>query len=143
MQGTPARAALGFVAAAIAVLIFHQGMILLLGQFGLVQASVYNFRPVPPLGVPLIVNQCFWGGIYGAVFGLLWPKFARPAVLYGLAFGILASLISMFVVSPIKGGPFGAGWQAWPMARNLLINGFWGVGLGLIAPFLLPKRGTE
>lgn len=140
MHGTPARAALGFIAAAIAVLTFHQGMILLLGQFGLVTARVYNLTPVGPLGVPLIVNQCFWGGVYGAVFGVLWPRFVGPAVLYGLAFGIAASVISMFVVSPLKGGPFGAGFQAWPMTRNLLINGFWGIGLGLIAPLLLPRR---
>lgn len=140
MNNTAARVGLGFIAAAIAVLTFHQGMILFLGQLGLVQARVYNFTPVGPFGVPLLLNQCFWGGVYGAVFGLLWPRFTKPAVLYGLAFGILASLVSMFVVSPLKGGPIGAGWQAWPMARNLLINGFWGVGLGLIAPFLLPRR---
>lgn len=140
MLGTPMRAILGFVAAVIAVLTFHQGMILVLGQFGLVRSTVYNFSPVGPFGVPLLVNQCFWGGVYGAVFGILWPRFSWPAWTCGLTFGVVASLVSMFVVSPLKGGPFGAGWQAWPMARNLLINGSWGLGLGLIAPLLLPRR---
>lgn len=78
-SGAPVRALLGFVAAAIAVLTFHQGMIFALGQFGLVRGTVYNTTLVGPLQVPLIVNQMFWGGLYGAVFGLLWPRFTRPA----------------------------------------------------------------
>ena len=139
----PIRALLGFVVAAIAVLTFHQGMIFALGQFGLVRATVYNLTLVGPLRVPLIVNLMFWGGLYGAVFGVLWPRFTWPAWACGLILGIIASLVSMFIVSPLKGGPFGAGWQAWPMARNLLINGFWGLGVGLIAPFLLPRRGAR
>lgn len=143
MTGAPARALLGFITAAIAVLVFHQGMILILGQFGLVQARVYNLTLVGPLSVPQIVNQCFWGGLYGAVFGLLWPRFTWPAWACGLILGIIASLVSMFVVAAIKGNPIGAGWQAWPMARNLLINGFWGLGVGLLSPFLLPRRDVR
>lgn len=142
-SGAPARALLGFVVAAIAVLTFHQGMIFALSQFGLVRSSVYNLALVGPLKVPQIVNQMFWGGLYGAVFGLLWPRFTWRPWVCGLILGIIASLVSMFVVSPLKGGPFGAGWQAWPMARNLLINGFWGLGVGLIAPYLLPRRGAR
>jgi hypothetical protein len=131
---------LGFVAAALAVLTFHQGMIFALGKLGLVNAQVWNLAPVGPLKVPQIVNQCFWGGLYGAAFGVLWPYLPRPVWLCGLAVGIFASLVSMFVVAPLKGGTVAAGWQAWPMARNLLINGFWGLGLGLIAMLLLPRR---
>ena len=140
MTNAPMRAVLGFVIAAISVLIFHQGMIFILGQLGLVRATLYGMNAVGPLGVPLIVNQMFWGGLYGAVFGLAWPKLTAPAWLCGLILGIIASLVSMFVVAPIKGAPIAAGWQAWPMGRNLLINGFWGLGVGLIAPLLLPRR---
>lgn len=143
MTGAPARALIGFIVAVIAVLTFHQGMILLLGQLGLIQARPYNLTLVGPLSIPQIVNLCFWGGVYGAVFGALWPQFTWPAWACGLILGITASLVSMFVVPLIKGTTFAAGWQAWPMARNLLINGFWGLGVGLIAPFLLPRRQAE
>lgn len=48
---------------------------------------------------PMWVSVCLWGGLYGAVFGLLML----------------------------------------PWVLSLLINGFWGIGVGLIAPFLMPK----
>ena len=39
--------------------------------------TAYRADPVPPLGVPLIADLCFWGGVYGAVFGLLLPRFTQ------------------------------------------------------------------
>ena len=45
----------------------------------------------------------------------------------------------MFIVAPIKGNPVAGGWQAWPIARSLLINGFWGLGVGVILPLLMPR----
>ena len=94
---------------------------------------------MPPLGVPVIVDLCFWGGLYGALFGLLMPRFTLPLWLCGLILGIIAALVGMFIVAPIKGNAIANGWHAWPMARSLLINGFWGVGVGLILPLLMPR----
>ena len=133
------RILLGFVAAVIAVLTFHQGTIWVLASMGLAQASVYSLVPVPPLGVPRIVNLCFWGGLYGAVYGAVWPRLTSPSWLSGLGLGILASLVGMFVVASIKGAPVANGWAAWPMARSLIINGVWGLGVGLIMPLLLAR----
>jgi hypothetical protein len=45
----------------------------------------------------------------------------------------------MFIVAPIKGHPIANGWHLWPIARSLLINGFWGLGVGLILPLLTPR----
>ncbi len=45
----------------------------------------------------------------------------------------------MFVVASIKGAPVANGWAAWPMARSLIINGVWGLGVGLIMPLLLAR----
>ena len=133
------RAFLGFVAAAISVLTFHQGMIAALHTLGLTQFAAYRTTPVPPWGVPVIADLCFWGGLYGVVFGLLMPRFTLPLWLCGLILGIIAALVGMFVVAPIKGMAIANGWQAWPIARSLLINGFWGVGVGLILPLLMPR----
>ena len=69
----PMRALLGFVAAVLAVLTFHQGMWALLYAFGLMPRAPYPMSPVPPLGIPQIASLCFWGGLYGLVFALVMP----------------------------------------------------------------------
>jgi hypothetical protein len=136
----PARAMLGFVAAALSVLTFHQGMLYLLHVLAIPGLQIpglpYRFTPVPPWGVPVIVDLCFWGGLYGVLFGILAPVLPRPFWLVGLGFGVLAALVGMFVVSAIKGLPIGGGWVWTNWARSLLINGSWGIGLGLIYPRL-------
>jgi hypothetical protein len=53
--------------------------------------------------------------------------------------GIIAALVGMFIVAPIKGMPLANGWMAWPILRSFLINGAWGVGVGLILPLLMPR----
>ncbi len=139
MQSPPMRAFLGFVAAAISVLTFHQGMWALLHAVGAMPMAPYPTRPVPPFGVPLIVDLCFWGGLYGLVFGLLRPRFTWPLWLCGLIMGIIAALVGMFIVAPIKGMPIAGGWMISAIVRSFLINGCWGLGVGLILPLLLPR----
>jgi hypothetical protein len=139
MQTAPMRAFLGFVAGAIAVLTFHQGIVAALYEIGWASFAPFRTTPVPPFGVPVIVSLCFWGGVYGAVFGLLMPRFTLPLWLCGLILGVIAALVGMFIVAPIKHNPIANGWYAWPIARSLLINGFWGLGVGVILPLLMPR----
>ncbi len=77
----PARAVLGFLAAALAVLTFHQGMILVLHFTPVPGIQIagwpYSLAPIPPLGVPQVLNLCFWGGLYGLAFGLIYPRLPR------------------------------------------------------------------
>ena len=133
------RAFLGFVAAAISVLTFHQGMLAALHALGWSPFVPYRSTPVPPFAIPYIADVCFRSGLYGAVFGLLAPRLTLPLWCCGLILGCLAALMAMFVVGPIKGHPFAYGWHTWPMARSLLINGSWGVGVGIILPMLMPR----
>jgi hypothetical protein len=139
MHSASMRAFLGFVAGAISVLTFHQGMIALLHTLGVSQYAPYRIGSVPPFGVPIIVDLCFWGGLYGLVFGLLMPRFTWPLWLCGLALGIIAAVVGMFIVAPLKGHPIANGGQVWPIARSLLINGFWGVGVAVLLPLLMPR----
>jgi hypothetical protein len=139
MSSAPTRALLGSIAAAISVLTFHQGMVDALHALGISPFTAYSARPVPPFGVPLIVDLCFWGGLYGLVFGLLLPRLTWPLWLCGVILGIVAALVSMFVLGPTKGGALAHGWRAWPIARSFLVNGFWGLGVGLILPLLMPR----
>ena len=56
IPGTPSRGrdlVLGFIAGALAVVTFHQGMVLILSSVGLIQSRVYAMRGVPPFGVRL------------------------------------------------------------------------------------------
>ncbi len=139
MPAAPMRAFLGFIAAAIAVLTFHQGLIAVMHEVGWVRFVAYRTTPVPPFGIPAIVSLCFWGGLYGAVFGLAMPRFTWPLWLCGMILGVIAVVVGWFVVLPLKGLPVGGGWVPINMLRSLVINGFWGVGVGVIFPLLMPR----
>ena len=142
MPIAPMRAALGFVAAAISVLTFHQAMwavLHVLALPGMEMPPAYPTAPVAPWGVPKIVNLCFWGGLYGVAFGLMLPRLTAPLRLCGLVLGVIAGLVGILVVPAIKGLPVGAGWDPRTWLLILLINGFWGIGVGIILPLLLPQ----
>ena len=141
MPSLPMRIFLGFIAGAIAVLTFHQGMIAALHAASpqWVPFLPYRMTPVPPFGVPVIASNCFWGGLWGAAFGIFLPRYTWPMWLCGLVLGILAVLAGWFIVAPIKGQPIAGGWVASNMARSLLINGFFGIGVGVILPLLMPR----
>ena len=122
---------LGFVAGAIGVLIFHQGVLLVMHAFGLVPFAPYAFDPTPPFGVPRVFSLAFWGGVWGIV--LVWfmgrvrgADRLWVAIVFG---GVLPSLVGMFVVTPLKGGVITLG--AAIMLRAFVINGAWGLGTAL------------
>ena len=146
MPSPPMRALLGFIAAVISVLIFHQGMWAALHTLalpGLAMPPPYPIDPIPPWGIPRIINLCFWGGLYGIVFGLILPRLTAPLWLCGLGLGVIAALVGILVVPAVKGLPIGSGWILLNWVRSLLINGFWGIGVGLILPQLtarVPQR---
>jgi hypothetical protein len=135
------RAVLGFIAAALSVLTFHQGTWALLHAAGLWPLAAYRIDPVPPLGVPRIANACFWGGLYGIPFGLALPRLRRVATwLAGLGLGLLAVLVLWLIVQPLKGQPVGGGAGAGMLLGAALIHGAWGLGMGLILPLLVGRR---
>jgi len=143
MHSPAKRAAFGFLAAAIAVLTFHQGMWEILHLTGMGMPSWFPMDPVPPWGVPKLLNLCFWGGLYGIAFGLLMPKFSLPMWLCGLITGLIAAIVGLLLVPAIKGLPVGAGWIPMNWVKSFLINGSWGLGLGIILPFFLPTGPAD
>ncbi|WP_428487917.1 hypothetical protein [Rhodopila sp.] len=138
------RAFLGFIAAVISVLVFHQAMWELLHVFGQMPAA-YPTDGVPPLGVPRIIDLCFWGGVWGAAFGLVSSRLPLSSGLWvgGLGLGLLAALVGLFIVPLIKGLPVAGGWSAMALVKSFLINGFWGIGVGLILPLLMRQAQTK
>ncbi len=128
----------GFLAGALAVLVFHQGALLALRLAGLVPTPPWRLAPVPPFGVPAVLSAAFWGGVRGIALALLAPRFGRGRRgagywLGALAFGaVLPTLVAWFVVLPLKGLPAGGGF-AWPgVLVGPVANGASGVGAALL-----------
>ena len=135
MVSTQKRIAYGFIVAVISVLTFHQGMWTLLHYLnlpGLGMPLPFPTDPIPPLGVPRIVSLCFWGGVWGAVFGAVYRGPRSSYWWAGLILGVAAALTGLFIVAAIKGLPIAGGWALNSWIRSLLINGFWGLGVGLM-----------
>jgi hypothetical protein len=137
-RSSEVRLIFGFIAGALAVVTFHQGAIALLTALGAMSSNIYSMRPVPPLGVPQVVSQAFWGGVWGIVFAAMVPRLRRD-VSYWLAALVLGALVlplvSWFIVAPLKGQPIASGWVPSLMLLSVLIHGAWGVGMAAIFAF--------
>ncbi len=122
---------LAFVAGAIGVLVFHQGVLLALHAVGLAPFAPYAFDPTPPFGVPRVLSLAFWGGIWGIVLVWFMARVRGADRLWvALVFGgVLPPLIGIFVVTPLKGGAIALGGAM--MLRAFVINGAWGLGTAL------------
>lgn len=134
------RMLLGFIAGAISVLTFHQGMIGVLHVIGVVGWVPFPTAPVGPLHVPQVFDLAFWGGCWGAVFGLLAPRLRGADWVLGLGLGIVAAATYWFVVSPLKGGPIAENGDIRGIVLSLVINGFWGIGTAVILSALTAPR---
>jgi hypothetical protein len=130
---------IGFVAGVIAVAVFHQLAVFLLGLVGLGEGGAYSFRPVPPFGVPRVMSQMFWGGVWGVVFAAIVDRLpARwPAAVAGFVFGLCGPvLFGWIVVEAIRGQPMMGGFVPLRMLASVLINCSYGIGLALIFTWL-------
>ena len=132
------RVRLGFSAAVISVLVFHQGMWGVLYLVG-VMPPPFPTWAVPSFGVPEIINLCFWGGMWGAVFGLIlpWLPASPPMWVRGLGLGVAASMVSLFIVPIIKDQPIAGWWSASAFLSTFMIVGCWGAGVGIILRLLM------
>jgi hypothetical protein len=135
MLGIQRRIAFGFLAGAISVLTFHQAawsVFHYLALPGLGMPPPFPVDAVPPLHVPRILSLCFWGAVWGALFGAVWRGPRSSNWWAGMILGVCAVLLGFFVVAPIKGLPMGGGWMLNNWIKSLLINGTWGLGVGLL-----------
>ena len=124
--------ATGFVAGAIAVLVFHQGTLAMLHAMGVTDRAAFPMKATAPFGIPQVLSLAFWGGAWGLAMAALMRRLDGPPLVFGsLLFGaIVPSLIAWFVVAPLKGQP---GFVDLPLASiltALAINGAWGLGTG-------------
>ncbi|MEH2208034.1 MAG: hypothetical protein V7K53_28840 [Nostoc sp.] len=133
------RFAFGFIAGFVSVLLFHQGMLGLLYAVNFTPRAPYSTAPTPPLGIPQIWSNAFWGGIWGLTWVVIAPRFRHDKNYWlgALVFGAIApTLVAWFVVAPLKGQPIAGGWKLVGIVTGLLVNGAWGLGTaGLLRLF--------
>jgi hypothetical protein len=90
---------------------------------------------MPPFGVPQFISLAFWGGIWGIIFVLAEPIFARGPAEYwigAIIFGaIFPTFVAWFVVFPLKGLPAGRGFHLPGIFVGPIVNGLWGLGTAI------------
>lgn len=124
----------GFIAGALSTLIFHQGLVWLLGQAGVINFPAYSWVATRPFGVPSVLSLAFWGGIWGIIWAMLAARLKGGGRL-GLAFlfgAILPTLVVAAVVLPLKGGDPKIFLEPMVLIGALVLNGVWGFGTELI-----------
>lgn len=134
----------GFIAGAVAFLIFHQGGFWALTQAGVLKASTWSMAATKPLGVPVVISYVFWTGLWGVVGVFLVPRLGVPAVLGWILFAaIVPTLVNWFIVAPIKGAPLGGGFRMPGVIVAPLVYGFWGLGMWLVLRLLEQVTGKR
>ncbi len=139
MHSLAGRMLLGFIAAAISVLVVHQTIIYGLSFAGLTRSVPWTLRPIgygPVPWLPLLANSVFWGGLWGALFGALYDRLPGGASwLKGLVFGILVVVISNWILLPLIRQ------YVFNMPRQVLFAGYTGSNPNVLLPGFLILAG--
>jgi hypothetical protein len=151
MQGTIGRIVLGFAAAAISVAVVHEAIIYLLNAAGYIPSRGWSMTPaIPPWGIPRLINNIFWGGLWGVLFALVYERIPGEAAwLKGLIYGLFIVVVSNWILLPlIKGQIFGVtappqvlfgNFNPTRMLVSVAIVGGFGLGLGIIYGLIRPR----
>lgn len=125
---------LGFIAGFFGVLIFHQSLWVVLYHVGMIPPDrpAWSMNPTAPFGVPYVISQSFWGGLWGAALAPWLDRFsgARYWASWILIGAVALTLTALYLVSWIKGQPMPPLWPRFYYA--LLVNGAWGFGTALL-----------
>ena len=124
---------LAFVAGFLAVPVFHQTLFAQLHAAGVLPVPAFQFQPTKPFGIPVVVSQSFWGGVWGVVFALTVPRLVRGAAYWIAAFvagAVVLTAVYAFVVVPLKTGALPPNLAGLFVIGGLL-NGAWGIGTAL------------
>jgi len=140
---SPATLAIAFVAGVLAVLVFHQILLLVFYLPGVIPVAPFSMMPTAPFTVPEVISSSFWGGVWGIVFVLMLPRFFRGTSYWlasAITGGVALTVVYMFVVVPLKTGAMP------PEMVGLFIVGFllnaaWGIGWALFLRLFDRMRG--
>ena len=99
---------MGFLAAAIAVVTVHELINFILLHAGLFPRVPWSLAPAAGTGIPQILSDMLWGGLWGVLFALVQSSIpgGSPTV-KGLIFGLVGpALIGVFILVPLLTGRF-------------------------------------
>ncbi len=139
-------AVFGFIAGAVAFLIFHQGGFTLLRETGVIKGGTsYSMAATKPFGVPVVFSYLFWTGLWGIAGAFIVPRLSGvPTVVGWILFAaIVPTLVNWFIVAPLKGGPIGGGFRMPGVVIAPLVYGFWGFGMWLVMRILQQVTGKR
>ena len=125
---------IGFLAAAIAVVVAHQVIVFILNQAGIWPAKPWSMAPTGPYQIPTIVNSIFWGGLWGVVYAIVHPYLpGNETWLKGLIFGLLIAVLSNFtLLALVKGQPLFMGMDGKKIAVVVTILAGFGTATALL-----------
>lgn len=134
MSRISVRLLLGLGAGALSHVVFQGVLGAVLYAADLGPGLVWTLRPVPPFGVPTILNNMFWDGLWGIAYALLEPRLTARLgrVPGGLAFGLAPLLVYWFVVLPLKGVRVGGGFHADAVSIQVAFDAIFGIGTAVI-----------
>jgi len=126
--------AFGFVAGAIAVVTAHEVINFILLKAGLFPRVPWSMEPAAMTGVPQIVSDMFWGGVWGILFVLFYNVIpSGNSTVKGLVFGIIGpAILGVFILVPLITGrfPLFFGFDATLLGSVLLILAGFGAAMG-------------
>jgi hypothetical protein len=135
---------LGFVAGSLSVVFFHQSMVLILHLLKFTPNFPWNMGTFRggPIPIPVIVNQMFWGGLWGIGFAALAGLIPiANNVLRGVVFGLLgpALLGNGLIVPFFRKTAYLWGFDPTRIVISALIASAFGAGIAILYG-LLSKR---
>ena len=142
LELSPRTLAIAFAAGFLAVSTFYEGVFLLLYITGVIPIAPFGMKPVPPFGVPEVVSQSFWGGVWGIVLLQIVPRFFSGTTYWvasAVIGGVALTLVYMFVVVPIKTGALPSN-MIWLFVVGFVLNAVWGIGWALFVKLFARMR---
>jgi hypothetical protein len=137
---------LGFIAGAIAVVTAHEIIDFLLLKAGLFPRVPWSMQPAAVTGVPQIVSDMFWGGLWGVLFAMVQDRVPGGNLpVKGLIFGIVGpALIGVFILVPLITGrfPLFFGGDLKLIVSVLLILAGFGAAMGWLYGLLTSRVAT-
>ncbi len=133
----------GFIAGAIAVVTAHEIIDYILYSAGVFPRVPWSMEPVAGTGVPQIVSDMLWGGLWGVLFALICDKIpGGNLTVKGLIFGIVGpAILGVFILVPLITGRFPLFFDGDPklLGSVLLILAGFGAAMGWIYGYLTSR----
>lgn len=143
---SPKSLLMGFLAAAIAVVTVHELINLALLQAGLFPRVPWSMEPAAMSGVPQILSDMFWGGLWGVLFALIHDSIpGANLAIKGLIFGLVGpALIGVFILVPLITGRFPLFFAGDPklIVSVLLILAGFGAAMGWLYGLFTSRTAT-